>query len=56
MMTLTLRVSQKYAMHPPNKSTPFTCHNSLSKVFFAKKKYGLYKTIHAKKHEKEKER
>jgi hypothetical protein len=58
MPTLTLRVTQKHAICPPNKKTPFICHDPLSqKSSFAKRKYGLCKNkkiINAKKGHEEK--
>jgi hypothetical protein len=53
MPTLILRVAQKHAIRPPNKKTPFICHDPLSrKSSFAKENMGYAKrkkSIHAKK-------
>jgi len=44
MLTLTLRVAQKHAIHPPNKKTPFICHDPLSQESsFAKENMGYSK-------------
>ena len=41
MLTLTLRVTQKYVFRPPKIKAPFICHESFSPKFsYAKKKYG----------------
>ena len=51
MLTLTLRVTQKYAFRQPKIKTQFICHESFSLKFsYAKKKYGamLKKERHMK--------
>jgi len=61
MLTLTLRVTQKHIVHPPNKNTPSMCHDPLSKVLLCEENMGYAKrrkekNIDAKEHERKKEK
>jgi hypothetical protein len=51
-LALTLRVTQKHIIHPPNKIFHPSVMTLSLKFTFGKRKYGLWEKIHAKKHER----